>query len=366
MCLSISRTESVNYRPIVVKQDPSRCKYSLSLAVQILRPGLLLRMNSRGRPHVTQTVAMQGGAHAAEWYNWLTERKTLWNTYSSFNALARHDFDNLYVTTYLPLCRPGWREQFDFSVDCTLLNSLQVSMLNAEFFGQPNGGLNLIPELAVLTIYSMLVKDWRILYFYIFIQKSMRHNCGEAIVADHLDALCVFKRQILQAVSEPKLRWPIGEVWKNIACQDWIFYNAFDSGRIKFMPSARYRLRILQKLIVKIEIVADPEDVRLPYSFTNTQCQFESSNRSVDNFGPSHFCIERTFIPTTGSGGCHSTKARIHYIFIPVYWPFSWSDTPGITLSDIIFWNHWSQDLGRRNASLFIFGIREWLPFHQK
>ncbi|CAI6334489.1 unnamed protein product [Periconia digitata] len=78
--------------------------------------------------------------------------------------------------------------------------------------------------------------------------------------------LTILRRQYLQLVDLPLLRWPHESVLKQPAVQSWIFHNLFDSDNITTLPPERYRLRVLKLLVSKLErAIDDPEeDVSFP------------------------------------------------------------------------------------------------------
>jgi protein-lysine N-methyltransferase EEF2KMT len=78
-------------------------------------------------------------------------------------------------------------------------------------------------------------------------------------------SLEIFKRQYFQYVPVQELRWPSLRDLRSIEAQRWLFENLFDSnGSSKFFPPERYQIRVLKKLVERVEETLDDpdEDVR--------------------------------------------------------------------------------------------------------
>lgn len=76
--------------------------------------------------------------------------------------------------------------------------------------------------------------------------------------------LQLFKRQYFQLLRPELLTWPGATVLKMLEVQTWLFEQLFNVENVKFPPPERYQLRVLKKLMSKVEsAINNPEeDVR--------------------------------------------------------------------------------------------------------
>lgn len=80
-----------------------------------------------------------------------------------------------------------------------------------------------------------------------------------------LQALNVFKSQYFQLVPVQDLKFPEQDVIRNIQAQKWLHDELFNTnGLTKYLPSTRYQVQVLKRLLILIEeSVQDPDhDVR--------------------------------------------------------------------------------------------------------
>lgn len=77
--------------------------------------------------------------------------------------------------------------------------------------------------------------------------------------------LTIFRRRYLQMEDPDEIEFPSRELVKSPTVQAWLFQNMFDEDRHPFLPHARYRYRVLKKLITILEEAMDDpeEDVRM-------------------------------------------------------------------------------------------------------
>lgn len=75
-----------------------------------------------------------------------------------------------------------------------------------------------------------------------------------------------FRRQYLQLLDLHLLFWPVDALLRIADVQQWIYEQMFSPDTIQFLPSPRYRVRVLKELVRRIELaIVDPdEDVICP------------------------------------------------------------------------------------------------------
>jgi predicted nicotinamide N-methyase len=80
--------------------------------------------------------------------------------------------------------------------------------------------------------------------------------------------LVLFRRQYLQLFEPDFLAWPPKSLLRDAGVQQWLFKQCFDTDNTVYLPSDRYRLRVLKPLLRKVEqAIEDPEqDVGLSTS----------------------------------------------------------------------------------------------------
>lgn len=79
-----------------------------------------------------------------------------------------------------------------------------------------------------------------------------------------------FRRQYFQLFEPDFLTWPPKSLLRDAGVQQWLYKQCFDTDANQYLPSDRYRLRVLKPLLRKVEqAIEDPEeDVGSnPYSF---------------------------------------------------------------------------------------------------
>nr|POE62263.1 protein-lysine n-methyltransferase efm3 [Quercus suber] len=71
----------------------------------------------------------------------------------------------------------------------------------------------------------------------------------------------LFSRQYLQLFDPSFMAWPPKQLLKDIDVQTWIFVHCFDDSANSRLPPPRYQLRVLKRLISKIEqSIENPEE----------------------------------------------------------------------------------------------------------
>jgi hypothetical protein len=72
--------------------------------------------------------------------------------------------------------------------------------------------------------------------------------------------LVLFRRQYLQLFEPDFLAWPPKSLLRDAGVQQWLFKQCFDTDNNPYLPSERYRLRVLKPLLRKVEqAIEDPE-----------------------------------------------------------------------------------------------------------
>ena len=91
-----------------------------------------------------------------------------------------------------------------------------------------------------------------------------------ALTNGETNQLKKFRIQYLQILDLDRLNWPPPTTLRKADAQLWIFRNLFDRTQQQYLPNDRYQIRVLKRIISRIEdAIADPdEDVR-----TVTHCK---------------------------------------------------------------------------------------------
>jgi hypothetical protein len=72
--------------------------------------------------------------------------------------------------------------------------------------------------------------------------------------------LVLFRRQYLQLFEPDFLAWPPKSLLRDAGVQQWLYKQCFDTDTNPYLPSDRYRLRVLKPLLRKVEqAIEDPE-----------------------------------------------------------------------------------------------------------
>ena len=73
--------------------------------------------------------------------------------------------------------------------------------------------------------------------------------------------LVLFRRQYLQLFEPDFLAWPPKSLLRDAGVQQWLYKHCFDAESNPYLPSDRYRLRVLKPLMRKVEqAIGDPEE----------------------------------------------------------------------------------------------------------
>lgn len=73
--------------------------------------------------------------------------------------------------------------------------------------------------------------------------------------------LVLFRRQYFQLFEPDFLAWPPKSLLRDAGVQQWLYKQCFDTQTNKYLPSDRYRLRVLKPLLRKVEqAIEDPEE----------------------------------------------------------------------------------------------------------
>lgn len=73
--------------------------------------------------------------------------------------------------------------------------------------------------------------------------------------------LVLFRRQYFQLFEPDFLAWPPKSLLRDAGVQQWLYKQCFDTEANKYLPSDRYRLRVLKPLLRKVEqAIEDPEE----------------------------------------------------------------------------------------------------------
>jgi hypothetical protein len=79
--------------------------------------------------------------------------------------------------------------------------------------------------------------------------------------------LVLFRRQYLQLFEPDFLAWPPKLLLRDAGVQQWLFKQCFDTDNNLYLPSDRYRLRVLKPLLRKVEqAIEDPEEDVGPFT----------------------------------------------------------------------------------------------------
>ena len=79
-----------------------------------------------------------------------------------------------------------------------------------------------------------------------------------AVCASSLD---LFRRQYLQLVELEHLAWPSPQQLRMPDTQAWIFNRMFNGELMQYLPPNRYQLRVLKRLMARIErAIIDPDE----------------------------------------------------------------------------------------------------------
>lgn len=70
-----------------------------------------------------------------------------------------------------------------------------------------------------------------------------------------------FRRQYFQLFEPDFLAWPPKSLLRDAGVQQWLYKQCFDTDANQYLPSDRYRLRVLKPLLRKVEqAIEDPEE----------------------------------------------------------------------------------------------------------
>lgn len=73
--------------------------------------------------------------------------------------------------------------------------------------------------------------------------------------------LLLFRRQYFQLFEPGFLAWPPKALLRDTGVQRWLYNNLFNADNNPYLPSDRYRFRVLKPLVAKIEqAIEDPEE----------------------------------------------------------------------------------------------------------
>jgi len=71
----------------------------------------------------------------------------------------------------------------------------------------------------------------------------------------------LFRRQYFQLFEPDFLAWPPKSLLRDAGVQQWLFKQCFDTDANPYLPSDRYRLRVLKPLLKRVEqSIEDPEE----------------------------------------------------------------------------------------------------------
>jgi protein-lysine N-methyltransferase EEF2KMT len=78
------------------------------------------------------------------------------------------------------------------------------------------------------------------------------------------ESYSLFRRQYLQLLNPVSLTFPASDCLQNESFQSLIYEGIFKPGVLVYPPQARYQLRVLKELVLRVEksIVNPEEDVR--------------------------------------------------------------------------------------------------------
>ena len=73
--------------------------------------------------------------------------------------------------------------------------------------------------------------------------------------------LVLFRRQYFQLFEPDFLAWPPKSLLRDAGVQQWLYKQCFDTDANPYLPSDRYRLRVLKPLLRKVEqSIENPEE----------------------------------------------------------------------------------------------------------
>lgn len=95
--------------------------------------------------------------------------------------------------------------------------------------------------------------------------------------------LLLFRRQYFQLFEPDFLAWPPKQLLRDADVQEWLYNHLFNMEKSSYLPSDRYRFRVLKQLVNKIEkAIEDPEeDVGCHFCFTSYDVILHVSHRFI-------------------------------------------------------------------------------------
>ena len=83
------------------------------------------------------------------------------------------------------------------------------------------------------------------------------------------ESYSLFRRQYLQLLNPDSLAFPASDCLRNVSFQSLIYESIFKPGVLAYPPQARYQLRVLKELVLRVEksIIDPEEDVRIFFIF---------------------------------------------------------------------------------------------------
>ncbi|KAK8161690.1 putative methyltransferase-domain-containing protein [Phyllosticta citrichinensis] len=146
--------------------------------------------------------------------------------------------------------------------------------------------------------------------------------------ADEEQELQIFCRQYLQLVDADSLAWPASQVLKKAHVQQWLFQHTFDQHSTQYLPPERYQVRVLKKLMTRIEeAIEDPEEDEISDNLMSALSLLLSSNLPSEsasaqaksyvtyNFGHERTVTlleSRSIISSSGTTGLRTWEAALH------------------------------------------------------
>jgi methylphosphotriester-DNA--protein-cysteine methyltransferase len=86
--------------------------------------------------------------------------------------------------------------------------------------------------------------------------------------------LVLFRRQYFQLFEPDFLAWPPKSLLRDAGVQQWMYKQCFDTDANPYLPSDRYRLRVLKPLLRKVEQSIENPEEDVGYKSRHLFCTF--------------------------------------------------------------------------------------------